>query len=220
LIFALDVSTLDDAVGFARELRGHIGVFKIGLELFLSCGPEVVRTIKYYGKVFLDLKLFDIPNTVMRAAMAAANLNVDYLTVANLNAVAEASKVAPKVGILAVPCLTSDVVPESDIENHGLVLGCKAIQARGDGACGLVCAGTEVARLKHDVDGLIFVVPGIRMPDDSVNDQVKVSTPDEAIANGADMIVVGRSIREAFHPWEAADKIVELIAKGLEERKQ
>lgn len=221
LIFALDVNTKEDAIYFAKLLKDRVGCFKVGLELFTSCGPEIVNNIKEYGEVFLDLKLFDIPNTVLGAAKAAEKMEVDYLTVANLDALYVLNV---GIKILAVPRLTSDKVVWLDLKDN-LYEKENVSKIKYSKAYGLVCGGQYVNDYKElcknigCFNDIKYIVPGIRLPLEDEHDQVVVSTPDYAIRNGADKIVVGRSIRMAEDPIKAADKVLELISKGLEDLK-
>lgn len=208
LIFALDVATETRALYYARLLSGHVGCFKIGLELFTSAmrPRRLVRDIADHGDVFLDLKLHDIPTTVARTAAGLADLGVKYTTVHvgdDGKGIAAAVKAAPDVKILGVTVLTSvesvryaDTL--CDLVKHRAELAFDA------GAWGVVCAAPDLGHMPYGH----YVTPGIRLPDGDAGDQARVATPESAIEAGADMIVVGRPIRDAVDPVAAAAEIV------------
>ena len=220
LIFALDVPSRDLALALTDRLAGHVGCFKIGLELFVASGPDLVREVVQRGDVFLDLKLHDIPATVGRAAAMAGGLGVRFLTVhadEGGRAVEAAVDSAPQTGILCVTVLTS--VSEDDLAGTGYTLGVKelarrrALSAREHRCRGIICSGQEAQELRHVLgpDQLI-ITPGIRPADGDAADQRRVVTPGDAMRRGADMIVVGRPIRDADDPVAAADRIVAEMA--------
>jgi len=220
LIFALDVPTRDRALELTDRLAGHVGCFKIGLELFVASGPELVREVVGRGPVFLDLKLHDIPATVGRAAAVAGKLGVRFLTVhadEGGRAVEAAVSGAPDIGILCVTVLTS--VSEEELESTGYELGVKelarrrALTAKEHGCRGIICSGHEARELRETLGpDLLVITPGIRPADGDAADQRRVVTPGDAMRRGADMIVVGRPIRDASDPAGAADRIVEEMA--------
>ncbi len=229
LIFALDAPALDDARVLAAKLAADVGVIKVGLELFTEAGPEAVRAVHALGRPsFLDLKLHDIPETVGRAASAAARLGVRYLTVhaaagrACLERAAEAGR-GPEPTLLATPVLRS--LDDADLAAIGLAgpapdaalrLGKLAIDA---GIGGLVCSAAEVRKLRDAVGrGPVLVTPGIRPRGTAHGDQRRVATAAEAIAAGADLIVVGRPLRDAPDPAAAARAMVAEIEGALAER--
>jgi orotidine-5'-phosphate decarboxylase len=234
LIFPLDVPDAGEAARLIALLGNHVGVFKIGLELFVAAGPSVVERIGGLTRagIFLDLKLHDIPETVRRAVRALPRPDrVTFLTVhcdpGLLAAVME--EVSPPTKILAVTVLTSldsaqllalGIGPELAAEPIKLVLR-RAGLAAEVGCHGVVCSGREVGEVKRQFgDKLLTVVPGIR-PDRSgsgPDDQRRVTTPYEAVRDGADYIVVGRPIRDAADPREAAARIVGEIERALKER--
>jgi len=228
LIFALDVAD----IGAARELIATLGdsvqFYKLGLEFFLSGHYfELLHELKDDGKkIFADLKLFDIPATVAAAIRQLAGHGVDFCTVhGNDRMLAAAVEAAgDKLGILAVTALTSldqgdlvDLGFECDAET--LVLS-RARRALALGCAGVVSSGLEVPRLREEVDhALLTVCPGIRPvfndTQTALGDQQRVLTPSAAIANGADFLVVGRPIRAAENPAEAAEAIQGEIAAAL-----
>lgn len=228
LIFALDVNSTDEALDLVRLLAAEVGVFKVGLELFVAEGPAVLEQIKRAGAraVFLDLKLHDIPATMRAAAKAAAALGVDYLTCHCEQAGIFAGLDLGRTRLLAVTVLTS-LGPE-DLKAAGyppalqdpraLVLH-RARLALAAGAAGVVCSGQEAAGVRQALGGDALVVcPGIRpaaKPGASADDQKRIVTPQQALAAGASHIVVGRPIRQAGDPVQAARQVVEGIRLGL-----
>ena len=232
IIFPLDVPSPETAMGLVERLADDVGMFKVGLELFIRSGPELVRRIVKAGsaKVFLDLKLHDIPVTVKRAMAQVADLGVELATVhcgdsqAMLEAVVEGS--AGRVNVLGVTVLTS--VAAADVAEAGyrecysanltdLVLK-KAAMAKRCGCAGVVCSGHEVRQIKAALGrDFLSVTPGIRPRDQMVSDddQSRVVTPAMAIARGADYLVIGRPIRDAPDPLAAARAIAAEIQASV-----
>ncbi len=224
IIFPLDVPSLDEAKRYVDLLSGHVGMFKVGLELFIRSGPEIINFINLSGTsgVFLDLKLHDIPATVLHAMKSIADLDVRFATVhcgeakSMLDAAVQGSD--GKVGVLGVTVLTS--ISSIDIRNAGfrtefsdnlskLVMK-RAGMAKEAGCAGVVCSGLEVKKIKADFgDDFIAVTPGIRPAWEGMqeDDQQRISTPARAVKNGSDYLVIGRPIRNAKDPREAAVKI-------------
>ncbi|MGD9079532.1 MAG: orotidine-5'-phosphate decarboxylase [Desulfobacterales bacterium] len=232
IIFPLDVATLEEAKKYIGLLAERVGLFKVGLELFIRCGTEIIDFIhsQTTARVFLDLKLHDIPATVGRAMSRIADLGVAFATVhvgetrRMLEAAVEGS--GGKVGILGVTVLTS--VAAKDLESAGyrsdfyddmlhLVLE-RAQQAREAGCAGVICSGHEAGRIKERFgQDFLAVTPGIR-PAWTVNpeeDQRRITTPEQAITAGADYLVIGRPIRDAEDPREAALRIAEEIENAF-----
>jgi len=226
LIFALDVPGKKEAERYAKMLEGVVGCFKIGLELFISEGPDVVKMIQDQSgaDIFLDLKLHDIPATVRGALRSAEKLGVRYITIHSTEGeeILETSQEVKGSGleVLAVTVLTSTSASSlaslgirEEIDAAALVLD-RATRAQNSGCSGVVCSGEESkpVKLKCGKDFKI-VVPGIRPEWACVSgdDQNRIATPSQAIEDGADMIVVGRPIRNASDPREAAQKIIEEI---------
>ncbi len=219
LALALDVDDLVVASRLGRELRPWFGVAKIGLELYSAAGPDALGTLRELGyDVFLDLKLHDIPNTVGRAARVLGALGVDYLTLhafggldmlkAGVEGLAEGASNAglePPVAV-AVTVLTSDRSAPDHIVPQRVRLAAEA------GCGGLVCAAKDLKDARTLAPRLIRVVPGIRpagdAPHEQPHDQVSVATPGEAMAAGADLLVIGRAVTAAPDPAEAAAAIV------------
>jgi orotidine-5'-phosphate decarboxylase len=220
LIAALDVATEAEALGLLRALRGHVGMFKVGMELFTAAGPSMVKTIVEAGeKVFLDLKFHDIPNTVRGAVRSATRLGVSFLTIHGsggrgmIAAAAEAAAGSP-TKVLAITVLTSQDQESLREIGVGRTLGDNVVSlarlAQSAGASGVVVSPQEVAAIRAACGtGLLIVTPGIRPAGADREDQARVATPHSAVAAGADYIVVGRPITQAADPASAADAIVE-----------
>ena len=215
LAVALDVDDVVQATRLARELRPWFGVAKVGLELFSAAGPDAVVEMVGLGyRVFLDLKLHDIPTTVRRAAQVVGALGASYLTLhatggpsmlhAGVEGLAEGASRAglPPPTALAVTVLTSD----PDAPPHVLA---KRVGAAVEARCGgVVCSASDVHVTKQLAPRLVTVVPGIRAPGASTHDQARTSTPQAAIDAGADLLVVGRAVTEAPDRADAASKMV------------
>ena len=217
LIFAMDVPDADAARQLADRLGDSVVFYKLGLELFMSGGYfELLDWMVGRGrKVFVDLKFFDVPATVAAAVRSLTNRGVTFATVHGNQGIMEAAAAAKgDVKILAVTVLTS--LDRGDLDDLGfacdveqLVLS-RARRALEAGCDGVVSSGLEVRLLRESVDDrLIVVTPGIRPVDNRpVDDQKRVVNVEQAFANGADYIVVGRPILEAGHPRDAAEAIV------------
>lgn len=231
IIFPLDVASEKEARRYVELLADHVGLFKVGLELFTRSGPEIIRFINSTGSagVFLDLKLHDIPATVSRAMEGIADLGVYFATVhcgetsRMLAAAVNGSR--GDVRILGVTVLTS--VSEQDIETAGyrsefyqdlstLVLK-RARMAREAGCAGVVCSGLEAPVIKSKIgDDFTTVTPGIRPSwAGKKDDQRRVTTPAQAVKNGSDYLVIGRPIRDADDPAEAAMRVADEIEGSL-----
>ena len=218
IILALDVASKKEALGLVEQLREQISFFKIGLQLYTAEGPEVVRAIHATGaKVFLDLKLHDIPNTVARAVESASNLGVQMLTI-HLSGGSEmirAAVAARKRGmsILGVTVLTSstqetldEIGIEEQLDRHVSRLGNLGVAA---GIDGLVASPFEARFLRSELgDKIKIVVPGVRPSWSKPDDQKRMMTPREAIEAGADYLVIGRPITVHKDPREAVEKII------------
>lgn len=215
LIVALDVSDLDRAETLAAELAGRAGMLKVGLELVWAHGPEAVRRVARHAPVFVDAKLHDIPTTVERAAANIARLGVAMMNVHSLGgeammraAVDGAARGAEEAGhpvplVLAVTVLSS--LAGEELASPASL----AFEARAAGAAGVVVSGEDVTTVR-EVCGEEFclVVPGIRPAGSNGHDQVRILTPEEAIAKGADYLVVGRPVTESRDPGGVARSIV------------
>ena len=227
LIVALDVPDAHAAVAAAEALDGHVGMLKVGLELFVAEGPEVVRRLRAALpelEIFLDLKLHDIPNTMCAAIRAARGLGCRFITVhagsgiGHLRACVD--EAGPNLGVLAVTVLTSQDVEACAEAGHtrapAELVAIRAAAARAAGCAGVVCSGAELASVRTAAPRLATVVPLIRPAGAPRGDQKRVMTPGEAIADGAAYLVVGRPILEATDPAAAADAIVAEMVAGAE----
>jgi len=230
IIFALDVDHFADAQRWVNLLKGHIGLFKVGKQLFTHAGPKVVDMIRQKGqKVFLDLKYHDIPNTVARAGEEATKLNVSMFNLHALGGIEMMKKTVessqamaknlgvPKPTILAVTILTSmdeNALREIGIQNSVLEeVGRLASLAAKAGVDGVVASPQEIGIIRERCgEKFLIVTPGIRAPSDKKDDQKRTLTPKEAISAGANYLVIGRPIKEAKDPLEAVQKIIEDIS--------
>lgn len=222
IIAALDVSTPDEALALAAEVAPAVGAFKIGKELFVAAGPDIVRRVRDTGaEVFLDLKFHDIPNTVAKAVASAARLDVQLLTVhasGGTTMLRAAQEAAGENGplVLGVTVLTS--MDESDLAELGISKSPRdqvrhlAQLATAAGLKGLVCSPKEIAPLRELLPAEVqLVTPGIRPAGTDAGDQKRVLTPAEAIAAGANRLVIGRPIYAAENPRAAAEAILESL---------
>lgn len=219
LIFALDVSSVAEAKALVEQLANSVMFYKLGLQLFMAGGYfELVEWLRERGKkVFVDLKFFDVPQTVKSAVIQLKNRGAHFVTVHGNDKILEAA-VANKNGlkILAVTVLTS--LDEGDLNDLGFkcnveeLVFSRAKRALEIGCDGVISSGLEVPRLRRNIgDQLLFVVPGIR-PVANVDDQKRTIDVKEAFLNGADYIVVGRPIKEAKDPQKAAEDIQKTIS--------
>ena len=232
IIFPLDFHDFDQAMKYVTKLKDHVGLFKVGLELFISQGPGILKAIfeTAGSKVFLDLKLHDIPATLKRAFLAASTFNPEFVTVhcdggdALLKEVAENNPGGTK--ILAVTLLTSMNrenlrtlgYDEKYINDLSSLVLQRAKIAADAGCDGVICSGHEVQMIKKQLgERLIVVTPGIR-PEWALvkgDDQKRIVTPRMAVQDGSDYLVIGRPIRDAENPVDAAKKVAEEIIKGI-----
>jgi orotidine-5'-phosphate decarboxylase len=229
IVFPLDFDNPSEARDFAERLEGRVGVFKVGLELFVSAGPDVLQGLGAAGDIFLDLKFHDIPATVRGAARAAAALGVRFISVhasgglKMLEAAVEGA--GGRTEVLAITALTSldnrDLARlglRDDLTDPGSLVLHRAAMAREAGCSGIVCSGREAAAVRAEMGRhFVILVPGVRpeWAEVPLDDQARVTTPAEAVAAGGDFIVVGRPIRLADDPAEAALKTAKEIAKAL-----
>ncbi len=224
LIVALDFPTREEAFRLVDDLGDAVTWYKIGMELFYAEGPKVVQDLRARGKrVFLDLKLHDIPNTMAGAVRSIGRLGVGLLTVhapAGAEALAACASAAREVGqgadrpqLIGVTRLTSLAAPNPDRPWDDVVaLAGTAVEAGLDGWVAPVQAASPL-RAAHG-SSPILVCPGIRLPDGDVGDQVSVGTPEGAVSGGADWIVVGRPITRADEPKAQAERIVTRMLHG------
>ncbi len=224
VIVALDVPDLAGLTDFLDRLDGQARFCKVGLELFVAEGARAVEAVQKRGaKVFLDLKLHDIPETVARAVASAKSLGAELLTVHTaggremMRRAAETAQGKP--GILGVTVLTS--LSEEDLRADGIAGSMReavvrrARLAEQAGAAGVVCSPQEVADVRAASASLALVVPGVRPAGAALGDQKRVATPASAIAAGADYLVVGRPIRDAQSPAAAFAAIAGEVAVAL-----
>jgi orotidine-5'-phosphate decarboxylase len=227
IILALDVGDEEYALELVDRFSEQIEIFKVGLELFCSAGPSIVRAINRKGKkVFLDLKLHDIPNTVSRAAQAAARLGVHMFNLHASNGleVMKACRDAvdevclkenlerPKIlGVTVLTSLSQDILKDELGVRHGLRTHVRNLSslARESGLDGVIASGHEVSMIrKHCGGDFLILTPGIRPSWHPPDDQKRTMTPRDAIREGADYLVVGRSILDQPDSQKALDLIV------------
>lgn len=229
IVLALDVDTAEEAVALVKKLSGYVGVFKVGMQLYNSIGPSIVHRVHDLGgRVFVDLKLHDIPNTVASAAKVLTRLNTYMFNVhaaggremmrqAAAAAVSEAQRMGSEIPIvLAVTVLTS--MSQLELETEMYVSGLKveelvvkwALMAQESGLGGVVCSPQEISPIREACGpDFKIVTPGIRPLWSAPNDQKRITTPRQALEQGADYMVIGRPIIQAPDPCAAAQKIIE-----------
>ena len=229
LIVALDYTNAEDALATAESLRGCPIWMKVGLELFTHEGPAVVKKLKDMGfKVMLDLKMFDIPNTVAGGVRSACLMGVDLITLharggermihAAVDAVRQsAEEGGPKPLLFAVTVLTS--MAPGELPGYGENLSGLAVDLAAGGQAwgldGVVCSGHEVEAIKSRCPGLMCLTPGIRPASGSASDdQRRIMTPAQAVRIGSDFLVVGRPITKAPVPADAARAILDEMEKA------
>jgi orotidine-5'-phosphate decarboxylase len=221
---ALDAPDLETAARWAGLVTPHVSTVKVGLELYLRYGPDAVASVRGASgvRVFLDLKLHDIPATVAGAARAVARLRPALLTVhaaAGPAAIKAATQAAPDATIVAVTVLTS--LGEGDLSRIGLegpvsdIAKRLAVLAVEAGAGGVVCSPQEVAAVRAEVgDDVLLITPGVRPAGAEMHDQARVATPEEALRSGADLLVIGRPITGAADPGAAAAGIAASLRRA------
>lgn len=217
LIIALDVETATQALALVDALGDTADFYKVGMELYAAEGPAVVTELTRRAKrVFLDLKYYDIPETVERAVRRVAAGGAQLLTVHAIRSVMEAAVRGAKgsdLKILAVTVLTS--LDDQDLKDAGYAFGTAAlverrvVQARESGVAGVVCSPLEVSRMR-EVAGpdMLLVTPGVRSAGAGTGDQKRVATPAQAIADGASYLVVGRQVTRADNPRAECERIL------------
>jgi orotidine-5'-phosphate decarboxylase len=218
---ALDVSSLDEAKRILDAIGRKLAIYKIGLQLFTAAGPAAVREVTSRGfDVFLDLKAHDIPNTVAGAVSSAAGIGARLMTIhgaggrASIAAALDAT-VDGRPELLVVSVLTS--LDQGDLTEFGVgrtiseQVDAVAELAAKEGAPGLVLGASEVPRVRANHPDLFLLVPGMRPGWSSTDDQKRTGTPKQAVADGADLIVLGRAITKADDPAAAVDRVLEEI---------
>src|SRR5260221_5486130 len=229
IVFPLDYPSLAEARAGAAKVRGTVGVLKVGLELFVKEGPAALAIAKEHGAdLFADLKLHDIPETVERAIASLTPAGARFVTVhaagghAMLSRAVECAKreTGVRLTVLAVTVLTS--LDESDLAAQGVVGSAQdhvlrlARLAWAAGVRGFVCSPAEVRSLRSALGpDAVLVTPRVRPAGSAAGDQKRIATPAQAIADGADFIVVGRPIRDAPDPAAAARAIAAEVQKGF-----
>lgn len=219
LALVLDVDDMVEANRLAQEMRPWFGVAKVGLELFSAVGPSVISTLRDQGyDVFIDLKLHDIPTTVGRAARVLGALGASYVTMHAFGGPAmlragdqglrqgAAAAGLPEPTSLAVTILTSDAGAPSHI------LGQRLTAAMEAGCGGVVCAAVDLEEARTVAPTMVRVVPGIRLAGDDAHDQAHPATPAQAAADGADLLVVGRTVTRAADRRAAAAAVAAEVA--------
>lgn len=232
IAFALDYPSLGEARAGAAVLRGAVGVFKVGLELFVKEGPAAFAVASEAGgELFADLKLHDIPETVERAIASVAASGARFVTVhaaggsAMLRRAVERAnrETGGRLVVLAVTVLTS--LDDADLAAQGIADGAEkhtlrlARMAFDAGVRGFVCSPAEVRAMRSELgQGATLVTPGVRPAGSATHDQKRVATAADAVANGADFVVVGRPIRDAPDPVQVARSLAAEIGQGLARR--
>ena len=225
---ALDAPDLDTAASWAALVTPHVSTVKIGLELYLRYGPDVVATVRGASgvEVFLDLKLHDIPMTVAGAARAVSRLRPEILTVhaaGGTDVIRAAVEAAPQTCVAVVTVLTS--LGDDDLADLGIpgpvgdVVRRMSVLAVAAGARGLVCSPHEVAAVRAEVGpDVTLITPGVRPAGAGVDDQARVATPEEALRAGADLLVIGRPITRAPDPGAAAAAVAASLRRAVSRR--
>jgi orotidine-5'-phosphate decarboxylase len=214
LALALDMDDLVDATRMARKLQPYFGFVKVGLELFSAAGPEAVGAFRDLGfRVFLDLKLHDIPTTVGKAARVVGALGAELLTVhasggdAMMRAACEGFLGGAEAAGLALPKVVAVTVLTSDADAPPHVMLRRVTEAVEAGCDGIVCSALDVRDAKQLAPRLYAVVPGTRPDGEPAHDQANVATPAAAIAAGADLLVIGRTVLQSKDPKAMAEAI-------------
>lgn len=224
IIVALDVTSAADARHLIRRLGDAVNFYKIGMELYASAGAAFAEQLVAEGReVFLDLKFYDIPETVRRATTQVAQKGVQFLTVHGSRAVMQAAvegRGSSGLKILGVTVLTS--FDETDLADLGYpcqveqLVDLRVRNAKEAGIDGIVCSPLEAARVRRILGPLaVIVTPGVRSAGSGKGDQKRVATPAEAIRNGADYLVIGRQITRADDPRAEANRILEEISAAV-----
>jgi len=229
IIFALDVNGLAEIDHWSELLANKVGMFKVGKELFTSCGPEAVKAVQRHGgQLFLDLKYHDIPNTVAKASVEAGRMGVQFIDMHALGGAemmsATSAAVRKEFGderpkMLAITILTSSTAEtlrqvgiEYPVDQMVVRLAKLAQEAGMDG---VVSSPLEIEMIREACGpDFLIVTPGVRPTFASVDDQKRILTPAEAVKAGADFLVIGRPIAKAADPVTAAEMIVDEIVAG------
>ena len=224
LIVALDLPAYDDARALVETLGETVNFYKIGLELLFSEGISLASELKNEGKrVFLDMKFLDIGNTVEKAVAGVAGLGFDFLTIHGTDTKTMTAAVKGRgnsqLKILAVTVLTS--LDQNDLNEQGIAMSPRELVlkraklARDSGIDGVIASGQEAASIRAACGpDFLIVTPGIRLPGGDAGDQKRVTTPEQAMRDGANHIVVGRPINAARSPVEAARTFLEHLSRA------
>lgn len=227
LIFALDVPSADEAERLLDRLKGHVSFVKVGLELYTVAGPDMVkRLVDRKMRIFLDLKFLDIEETVRRATARVASMGVEFLTVhANRKALTAAveGRAGSALKLLAVTVLTN--FDDHDLREMGIqrsiqdLVTARALLASEIGCDGVIASGREATAIRQKVGPRFMIVtPGVRPAGKGTDDHARVTTPSQAIAEGADYLVIGRPIRDAADPPSAVEAIVAEMQAAFDAR--
>lgn len=234
LIISIDISSRGELIGLLKKIGGKVSTLKLGLELIYSQGLDIIKTVKSFGyHVMLDAKLMDIPNTVKKAAAAIGKLDVEMVTLHTLggkNMMSDAVKIIKtqelerlkkRPLLMGVTILTS--LDDEDMQGMGFNKGFKdtvpglvkiAIEA---GLDGIICSPNEVGIIRRDFgEGFYIATPGIRLAEDSSGDQKRVNTPGQALKQGSDFLIVGRSITEKEDVCGAVKLYLEKIENAVD----
>lgn len=234
IILALDVDTIEDVIKYVDLLKDYVGFFKVGLQLFTSCGFEAVEVIKEHGgKVYFDGKFQDIPNTIAQTSINLLKRGIDFFNISAVggskmmintlnacNSYAKKNGIEPPI-ILAVTLLssfgqktlTNELGVEMNISNYVFKL---AKIAKDAGLTGVVAPDTDAGQIKKELgDDFIVVCPAVRPTWAIVNDQIRIVSPTDAIKAGADYMIIGRPITMAHDPIAAAKLIIAEIEEAL-----
>jgi len=233
LIFALDLSSVEEARAFVRKLEGTVSFFKVGMELYVSSGPALVSELVSQGKkVFLDLKFFDVPETVKRAVARVASIGASFLTVHGDTKIIQAAvegRGRSNLKLLAVTALTS--LDTHDLHEMGFsgsvedLVVRRASKALDYGCNGVIASPREASKVRALVlsakkgGEFLIVTPGVRPAGAATDDHKRLATPGDAIQGGADYLVVGRPIRDAADPCEKAESIIAEMQTAFDRRR-
>lgn len=237
LMLALDVDSREKAEEWVHKLKSHVGFFKVGLQLFTKEGPELVRSIRARGgRIFLDVKYHDIPNTVAKACEAAAGMGIDFVNVhalggkAMMKAAAESLRATsermhlPRPRLLAVTILTSHDARSlrQDVGLKGLPAAevkRLALAAKAAGCDGVVCSPLEIKIVRAACGpGFLIVTPGVRAAGGAKHDQKRTLSAGQALVAGADFLVVGRPVTEASDPIEAVKALALDMSEAMAQK--
>jgi len=233
LIISIDTNNIQEVMLLCKKINNNVTTLKLGLELIYNCGFGIINTVKSFGyKVMLDAKLLDIPNTVCGAISAISKLGIDKITIhalggskmiseakQKINEVSSGDNMIPPL-IFAVTILTS--LDDEDLNNLGFkngflqsVLNLADISIKS-GVDGIICSPNEVKSIRENLGcGFYIATPGIRLQDDDKGDQKRISNPYNAVRDGADFIIIGRSITTKANPEETIKKIFLEMERAL-----